>query len=95
MDNNENQITSRQLMGVLLSMQLGIGVLALPAYLSIAAGHDGWISVLIYGTIITAIIALIINLMNRYDNQSIYEINKFLYGKYLGGLLNLFIVLYL
>ncbi len=33
--------------------------------------------------------------MNRYNNKSIYEINKFLYGKYLGGLLNLLIVLYL
>jgi len=95
MDNRENQITSSQLMGVVLSIQLGMAVLSLPAYLAIAAGHDGWISVLLFGTMITALIAIIIKLMNRYDNQSIYEINKFLYGKYLGGLLNLAIVFYL
>jgi len=51
--------------------------------------------VLVYGIIITAVISLIIRLMNRYNNQSIYEINKLLYGKYLGNLLNLLIVLYL
>lgn len=95
MDNRENQITPRQLMGFLLVIQLGTGILSLPANLALVAGHDGWISVLIYGILITGVIALIVKLMNRYDNQSIYEINKFLYGKYLGGLFNFLIVLYL
>ncbi|MBU3183108.1 GerAB/ArcD/ProY family transporter, partial [Clostridium psychrophilum] len=49
----------------------------------------------VYGILITAVIFLIIKLMNRYNNKSIYEINKLLYGKYLGGLLNFLIVLYL
>lgn len=95
MDSRENQITSSQLMGLVLSIQIATGTLSLPAYLAITSGHDGWISMLVFGLIITAVISLIIKLMERYDNQSIYDINKFLYGKYIGGLLDLLIVLYL
>ncbi|MCB2294419.1 spore germination protein [Clostridium algoriphilum] len=95
MDSRENNITSSQLMGLIVSIQIGTGILSLPASLAIVCGHDGWISMLLYGTIITAVIFLIIKLMNRYNNKSIYEINKLLYGKYLGGLLNLLIALYL
>jgi len=95
MDKRKNNITSAQLMGLIVSIQVGIGMASLPSNLAAICGHDGWISILIYGIIITAVIALIIKLMNRYNNKSIYEINKFLYGRYLGGLLNLLIVLYL
>lgn len=95
MGSRENQITSSQLMGLVISIQLGTGVLRAPSYLAITCGHDGWISILVFGIIITAIISLIIKLMNRYGNQSIYEISKLLYGKYLGGFLNLLTILYL
>lgn len=94
MDNRENQITSSQLMGFVISIQIGITVLSLPAYLAIACGHDGWISILFFGLIIALIIVILVKLLNKYENLSIYEINKFLYGKYLGGLFNLLIVLY-
>ncbi|MGH4051194.1 MAG: GerAB/ArcD/ProY family transporter [Clostridium sp.] len=95
MDSRQNQITSGQLMGFIVSIQIGAGVLTMPAELARASGHDGWISLLIYGIIITAVISIIVKLMNRYNNKSIYEINKLLYGKYLAGFLNFFIVLYL
>ncbi|MBU3177761.1 spore germination protein [Clostridium estertheticum] len=95
MDNRANQITSGQLMALIVSIQAGAGTLNLPTYLALACGHDGWISALTYGIIMTAIISISIKLMNRYNNKSIYEINTFLYGKYLGRFLNLLIVLYL
>jgi spore germination protein (amino acid permease) len=95
MDSRQNQITPGQLMGFIVSIQIGAGVLTMPAELARACGHDGWISILIYGITISAVILLIVKLMNRYNNKSIYEINKFLYGKYIGNFLNLLIVLYL
>ena len=95
MDSRENNITSSQLMGLIVTLQIGPGILSLPNFLAIDCGHDGWISILIYGIIITAVISIIIRLMNRYNNKSIYKINKLLYGKYLGGLLNLLVVLYI
>jgi len=95
MDSRQNQITSSQLMGFIVSIQVGTGALTMPAELARVCGHDGWISILIYGIAITALISLIISLMNRYNNKSIFEITKLLYGKYMGNSLNLFIVLYL
>ena len=95
MDSRENQITSGQLMAFVVSIQIGIGALTIPADLARASGHDGWISILFYGIIVTAVIFIIIRLMNKYNNKSIYEINKLLYGKYLSSLFNLLIVLYL
>ena len=95
MDSRENNITSSQLMGLIVTLQIGPGILSLPNSLAIDCGHDGWIFILIYGLIITAVISIIIRLMNRYNNKSIYKINMLLYGKYLGGLLNLLIVIYI
>ncbi|MBU3185906.1 GerAB/ArcD/ProY family transporter [Clostridium estertheticum] len=95
MDSRENQISSGQLMGFIVSIQIGTGALTVPSELAKACGHDGWISILIYGLIITTVISLIIRLMCRYNNKSIYEIDKLLYGKNIGNLLNLLIVLYL
>ncbi|MBU3113878.1 GerAB/ArcD/ProY family transporter [Clostridium lacusfryxellense] len=95
MDSKQNQITPGQLIEFIVSIQIGVGALTMPADLARTCGHDGWISILIYGTTITAVISIIIKLMNRYNNKSIYEINKLLYGKYLAGFLNLLIVLYL
>ena len=47
MDNRANNITSGQLMALVVSIQVGIGSLNLPNYLSQDSGHDGWISILI------------------------------------------------
>ena len=95
MDKRSNQLTSSQLMWFIISVQVGIGIITLPNDLAIACGHDGWISVAAFGILIAIAVAIIVKLMNRYNNQSIYGINKFLFGKYIGGTFNLLIVLYL
>lgn len=95
MNNGENQITSTQLLNFILSVQISIGILTLPADLALTCGHDGWISVLVYGVLTSVVIFIMILLMKRFGNKSIYEINKNLYGKYLGGAFNLLIVMYL
>lgn len=94
MNKKENQISSAQLMSLIISMQVGTGTLLLPGNLA-SYGHDGWIAVIIYGLLIAVVTAIIISLLKRYENQSIYGINNFLYGKYLGSAFNLLIVLYL
>lgn len=95
MDNKENQITSRQLMNMTISVQIGLGVLALPNNLALKCGHDGWITIILAGGVVTGIAIIGMLLLQRYNNQSIYGITKLLYGKYLGGLFNTVIVLYL
>lgn len=95
MDNKHNEITSRQLMNFIIGAQIGIGALSLPSDLISKCGHDGWIAVILFGAIITGAIIVIILLLQRYDNQSIYGINKLLYGELIGGVFNILIILYL
>ena len=95
MDSRANNITSGQLMALIVSIQIGVGSFDLPSDLARGSGHDGWISILVFGIIITIVTSIIVRLMNIYNDKSIYEINKLLYGKYLGNFLNLLIVIYL
>lgn len=92
---NSNNITSRQLMNFLLSAQVGVELLETPNVLAEKSGHDGWIPIIIVGILIAIAMIFIILLLERYNNNSIYDINKHLYGKYLGGFLNIIVSLYL
>ena len=94
MDEKRHKITSSQLMTFILATQVGTGILTLPSDLAKIVGHDGWISVLLVGIIATFSSIIIVKLMERYKNQSIYGINKLLYGKYLGTAINIILLLY-
>ena len=92
---NRNRITAKQLGVFILSAQVGLGVIALPSTLAKEVGHDGWISILSAGLLSTLIIIVVIALLRRYSHQSILEINRSLFGKVLGPILNLLLILYL
>lgn len=91
---NKDKITSKDLFLFILKTQAGVGVVTLPTALVKTTGHDGWISLFL--TIIPSSLAifLIVLLCKLFDNKSIYQINKFLFGKYIGWVLNSIYVLY-
>ena len=91
-DNNE--INSNQLIFYTAASQVGVGIIFLPAQLAEIEGHDGWISILIGGITFSCFILVVIALMNRYKMKSIYEINRLLYGKHIGYILNAFLIIY-
>lgn len=91
---NKNEINSNQLIFYTFASQVGMGIMFLPNQLAEVVGHDGWISVLIGGIIFSGLILFVIALMNRYKNKSIFEINKLLYGKYIGYIFNLCLIIY-
>jgi len=95
MNNPKENITSTQMIAFILSSQIGIGILTLPAKLAEKTGHDGWLSVIISVSICSLIITIMILLLRRYSDKSIIQINNILYGKYLGTFFNLYIILYL
>ncbi|NLM36907.1 MAG: GerAB/ArcD/ProY family transporter [Firmicutes bacterium] len=92
---NRNQITAKQLGVFVLSAQVGLGVVGLPSDLVKEVGHDGWISILSAGILSTVITVIVIALLRRYSNQSIFEINRHLYGKIPGQIINFLLILYL
>lgn len=94
-ENNINSITCRQLINFVLSAQMGVKLLQAPNILAQKSGHDGWIPAIIVGIIVAISLILIIKLLERYKNNSIYDINTYLYGKYAGTLFNILIFLYI
>lgn len=95
MNSGSDSISSKQLVTLVISSQIGIGILTLPSKLAESVGHDGWISIIASGIICSGIIAVMMLLLKRYKNKSLIGINKILYGKYLGNLLNLYVIFYL
>lgn len=92
---NSNNITCRQLINFLLSAQIGVKLLQTPNVLAQKSGHDGWIPVIIVGILVAVSLIFIIMLLEKYKNSSIYDISNYLYGKYIGTLFNILILLYL
>ena len=81
---NKQQINSMQLMALTISGQIGIGSLFLPNTLAQKDGHDGWISTLLAGIICTIITILIMLLLRKYSDKTIFGINLLLYGNFWG-----------
>lgn len=94
-NNSKYEITSLQLMGFMVSGEIGIGILTLPSILAQKVGHDGWISVIGAGVICLFEGLIITYLLKAYSNKTIFEINNIIYGKILGTILNLAFILYL
>ncbi|WML35978.1 GerAB/ArcD/ProY family transporter [Clostridium sp. OS1-26] len=94
MEKDRNNITSTQAMTFILTAQVGVGILSLPASLAKAVGHDGWICVITANFISIIAGILITFLLKKYSNKSVLEINRLLYGKYIGTFNNYVLVLY-
>jgi len=90
-----NLIKPIQLALIVFITQSGIGIITLPSSLAMKSGHDGWISILISGIAVLLLCVLIFTLMNRYTDKSIYDINRYIFGKIMGTAFNCLIVLYL
>lgn len=91
----KHMITSKQLQAFITSAQIGIGILVLPAKLARDVGHDGWISFVLAGTISIMAAIIIVKLLQLYKDKSIYEINRVIFGKFMGNIMNILILLYL
>ena len=95
MNDKKHGISSSQLAIFSISSQIGLGVLIMPAILAENIGHDGWISVCISGLISIILICSIVKLLERYSEKNILQINKLLYGKYFGNLVNVLMFIYI
>lgn len=90
-----DSIASKQLLGFIVAGQIGFGILILPSSLAEKVGHDGWIAVAVSGVIFSLVTIVITALLRKHKDKSWVEINKTIYGKYIGGLFNILYVLYL
>ncbi|HBZ10567.1 MAG TPA: hypothetical protein DEO65_11895 [Bacillus bacterium] len=92
---SKKAITQFQLIFLLIHSQVGVGVISLPYDVFLQAGGDSWISVLLTGIIIQAMILLNGALMARFPSTHLYGIMQSLFGKMMGKLLTILYCIYL
>lgn len=94
MNTNQYQITSKQLRIIIISSQIGLGILTFPSDIAKDVGHDGWISVLLGGIVFSLLSMLMVLLLRRYGSRSIVDINKLQFGKFFGTVINIIFLMY-
>lgn len=95
MNDPRHDISAFQLMSFIISAQIGVGSLFLPGILAQKVGHDGWITTMLSGVICIILTLIIMLLLKRYNDKSIFDIYFVLYGKIIGYIFNILFVGYL
>jgi spore germination protein (amino acid permease) len=86
----KGQLSLSQFTFTIYKTQIGIAVLSIPREVGKFAGRDSWISILI-GWLITMVFSLlIINIMKKHPDKTLFDILPIYFGKWLGGALTLF-----
>ena len=78
---------------VVVSMQIGIGVLGFQRSIAKDAGYDAWISVLVAGLITNLSIWLIYKVCEAVEGDVMYA-NVYVFGKIIGNSINTFFIVY-
>lgn len=90
----KNIVSSYGLFATLVVTTIGVNVFSIPRDLATVVGVDGWISVIIGGTITYLAAYLIYKAIQKSDYKDCYHIFQDSFGKVLGNIIALSIVVY-
>ncbi|NEW07219.1 endospore germination permease [Paenibacillus sp. SYP-B3998] len=89
-----NQISLKQYIFIIFETQVGIGILSLPRDLAKTAGTDGWISIVL-GWLLSVLLSLvIIKIMEKNPEYTLFELLSKYFGKWVGKSLSVLWILY-
>jgi spore germination protein len=90
MNKAENNLLSpNQFSMLVIFSSVAIGILSIPNSVVIIAKQDGWISVFLGGIYPAYVVICAIYLARNHPNENILVLNKKIFGKILGGILNI------
>ncbi|WP_261132995.1 spore germination protein [Bacillus sp. Marseille-Q3570] len=91
---SENAMVSPTLVFFLIhSMQIGVGILGFQRYISMDAGYDAWVSILVSGIFMHILLWMIYQILQ--DSQGdIVSVHNEIYGKYIGSFLSFVLSIY-
>ncbi|SHG90119.1 spore germination protein (amino acid permease) [Thermosyntropha lipolytica DSM 11003] len=95
MDKSRFEITSKQLIFIIVGSEVATGILSLPRVLSAEAGQHAWIAVLTGALVPLICIYLIDTLYRGFDDPDFVRVSHALFGKALGSLLVITFILYI
>ncbi|MBA9026214.1 GerAB/ArcD/ProY family transporter [Peribacillus huizhouensis] len=93
MINKNEQISPFLVFFLVLKVQMGIGVLGFQRIIIKSAGNDSWIAVILAGLLFSIVIWCMLTLLNLHK-QNLMGIHTQLFGKVLGGILNIIWISY-
>lgn len=79
---------------VVMSTQIGVGILGYQRVVAAESGHDAWISVAIAGLLSHLTIWIICRTLRHYPSADLFGIHRDVYGKIIGNLFSLLYILY-
>ncbi|MFB1081906.1 GerAB/ArcD/ProY family transporter [Jeotgalibacillus sp. JSM ZJ347] len=89
-----NEITGWQLFFLIIQTQIGVGVLSLPKDVSVEAGRDAWISLIIAGIAVQLVLFVFLWFLMRAGEISYFDIIIQSFGKVAGKLFVCFYIIY-
>ncbi|MBP2076715.1 GerAB/ArcD/ProY family transporter [Oceanobacillus polygoni] len=79
---------------IIVSMQIGVGILGVPRLIFSEAKQDSWISILMATVYIIIVLFVMLLTLKQYDNADIHGIHLDVFGKWLGKLFSTVYILY-
>lgn len=96
MNNNSFfEITSKQLIFVIVGATIGSGLLTIPRQITELSGQNGWICILFGALVPLAYLYLISVIYKRHPNQTLSDLLTANFGKYIGSLFIITFFLYI
>lgn len=89
-----NEITNKQFIFFIYKTQIGFGILSMPRTLGEEAGTDAWISILLGYAIAIGTSCLIIRIMSKHPEDTLYDLLPRYFGKWIGNGLSLIWIFY-
>ncbi|CDQ40767.1 MULTISPECIES: GerAB/ArcD/ProY family transporter [Virgibacillus] len=88
------QIRSFYLFFVIVSIQIGVGIMGVPRIIFEASGRDAWISVILAFLYIVLLLSVMFLILKPYDNADIFGIQIDIFGNWIGKLLGTIYIAY-
>ncbi|HDR7760995.1 GerAB/ArcD/ProY family transporter [Bacillus cereus] len=90
----EYQVSPYMVFFLIITIQMGVGMLGFERISAKLVGNDAWISTLLFGISVNVMIWIIYQILNQ-GNGDIIAINQNVLGKWIGGLLNFIFLSYI
>ncbi|GAA0343444.1 GerAB/ArcD/ProY family transporter [Bacillus carboniphilus] len=79
---------------ILHTSQIGMGILGVPRIIYLESKNDAWISILLAGLFISFVTWIMISILKKCESCNLYEIHEHFFGRFIGRIINTFIVIY-
>lgn len=79
---------------IIVSMQIGVGILGVPRLIFSEAKQDSWISILMAAAYLIIVLFVMLLTLKQYDNADIHGIHLDVFGKWLGKLFSTVYIFY-